>query len=349
MNSSVPPSVPGGRELSLGPGPGSSTTSTVKPKAKPKARHSEKPGVISSKCRKDTTKMWAALPSTLESALSSAASVMQECIKLHDGSEETARAQEPSYRVLESRAAALHMLNDKKQEKASAACSQKIAKVLEHDEWFNEQAYPMECLQTLGQMTYVRHTLLELQGTASATMALADQHRTSVEILKAVADSIIREGSNWRANVAALRKARDEEQKALVKEQKKLEAKQKAKEKQEQAKAAREAKKKEAAKEKADKQGAGVNEVADDAKNLKKKHYVNKTAGDQLSDTDPAILQSLMGPDWPRDAVVPIFETLPELAQHITKTAGMLAGMVRFRRSGFKILFEACVVCVRCC
>ena len=107
--------------------------------------------------------------------------------------------------------------------------------------------------------------------------------------------------------------------------------------------------KKEAAKEKADKQGAGVNEVADDAKNLKKKHYVNKTAGDQISDTDPAILQSLMGPDWPRDAVVPIFETLPELAQHITKTAGMLAGMVRFRRSGFKILFEACVVCVRCC
>ena len=45
----------------------------------------------------------------------------------------------------------------------------------------------MHCLQTFGQMSYVRNTLLELQGTASGTVMLADKHRTFMEVAKAIA------------------------------------------------------------------------------------------------------------------------------------------------------------------
>ena len=100
---------------------------------------------------------------------------------------------------------------------SEAVSDEEIRTLLQRDSFFEEQTWPNQCLQTLGQMHYIRNTLLDLQSTANAVHAMADTHRKSIDIATVVASSVLAEASNWRAIVKALRKAKEAEKAAQIK------------------------------------------------------------------------------------------------------------------------------------
>ncbi|CAE7369359.1 unnamed protein product, partial [Symbiodinium sp. KB8] len=205
----------------------------------------------------------------------------------------------------------------------------------EEEAMAQEQPWPVCAIQTLGQMTHIRGTVLELQGTAAAVSALGEIHKTAIEILQTISSAVCAEVSSWRSSIKALKKARELEEAALRREEDKLKKQARLKKKAEDAKAARELAKKQKDEEKAQKASKEKEDAEDPAVASKRRKKPTAPAG-QVNETDPLLLQSLVSPEWPMDYIMPVFDSCEEMAKFIVRTSGMLACKTRLRRSSIK-------------
>lgn len=318
---------------------------SVKARAKPKARGGagDKPALVASKMRKDTTKAWTHMQTALVEAQKAGQGMLEECVTEH-GSEEQARAAEQSFVVVEQRMKCLRLLSDEARAKPSEESGLKILAELQKDSYFMEQGWPWTAAQTLGQMSYVRHTAIELQRTSEAVHELAADHRDAMELVKTVAASVIAEASSWRNNVAALRKSRDAEQRELIRQQKRAEKVASAKAK------AQAAKEKKAAEKKSKQEAAAADETeaaaADDGAAKKRRgptagRALANRAQQEVGEDDPVLLQSLAASaTWPKNNCMALFESTSDLANHIASTAGMIPAVARLRRSSIKKILD---------
>ncbi|CAE7814650.1 unnamed protein product [Symbiodinium sp. CCMP2592] len=318
-----------------------------KAKAKPKARSqakAERPGVVASRIRRETMKPWTTLQTSIKNALELAPVMLEECVAEY-ASEEEAIAQDSSYGVVRARLAALRMLSNQKRERPSEATSKPLSDLLAQDPYFNEQCWPVSAIQTLGQLSHMRGTVLELQGTAAAVAALGEEHKCAIDVLKTVATAVCTEVTSWRSSIKSLKKARELEEICAQREAQKEAKKEKQKKKSDEAKAAKELARKEKdnkAKEAAaaEAQGAQEDEAARGGGAQSKRRRKPVPEG-QISDADPALLQALAGSDWPLDYIMPSLDTPEELASFIVRTCGMLPCKMRLRRSSIKKVIEA--------
>ena len=337
---------------SQGPGSGGQSTSATakehaRGKAKAKAR-TERPAVLASKLRQQTTRLWSQMQSDVKEASKAGDSMLQECLQVH-GSESQAAAQDPAYEIVARRLNCLLRLQDPKRQKPTSATGSELLQALNEDSFFEEQQWRPEAVQTLGQMNHVRATLLELQRTADAVTDLGNHHKDALEVVKTVARSITTEVNSWRANVAALKKARDLEQKQLIKEQERLQKLQEKKAKKE-ADAAKqaEAKRRRAAEAEAAKASAleaeaqaAVGDEKDERNPKDKRRSRKASAASELSESDPAILKALGQGPWADGHRMRYLENVAGLAEFIVRTAGMMPAVARNRRSAFKKVIEA--------
>ena len=194
---------------------------TVKAKAKPKARNgaSEKPALVASKMRKDTTKAWNHMQAAVQEAQRIGDAMLQDCIREH-GTADDARKADQSFATVEHRVKCLRLLSNESRAKPTEESGLKILAELQQDSYFMEQGWPWGAAQTIGQMFYVRLTAIELQRTAEAVHQMAADHRDAIDLVKTVAAAVIAEATSWRNHVSALRKARDAEQKELERDAK---------------------------------------------------------------------------------------------------------------------------------
>ena len=350
----APPSLPSTASVK-----GTVTTDTkgaaVKAKAKPKARNgaSEKPALVASKMRKDTTKAWNHMQAAVQEAQRIGDAMLQDCIQEH-GTADDARQADQSFATVEHRVKCLRLLSNESRAKPTEESGLKILAELQQDSYFMEQGWPWGAAQTLGQMFYVRLTAIELQRTAEAVHQMAADHRDAIDLVKTVAAAVIAEATSWRNHVSALRKARDAEQKELERDAKRRKKKEDAKRKAEEAKQKREAEKK-ARQEKKEAEAADAagppEEVADgDGDDAgPKKRTRGPTAGrarsrgiqSEIDEADPALLQSWAASStWPKENCMLIYDSTPELAGHIARTAGMVPAVARLRRSALKRIID---------
>ena len=311
----------------------------MKAKAKPRQAKEEKPGIVASKLRKETIKPWTALQTSVKNALVLGPEMLKECLGEY-ANEEEAMAQDASYKVVRSRLAVLQELSNPRREKPSEAKSAAWHSILQQDSFFKEQPWPVCAIQTLGQMTHIRGTVLELQGTAAAVSALGEIHKTAIEILQTISSAVCAEVSSWRSSIKALKKARELEEAALRREEDKLKKQARLKKKAEDAKAARELAKKQKDEEKAQKASKEKEDAEDPAVASKRRKKPTAPAG-QVNETDPLLLQSLVSPEWPMDYIMPVFDSCEEMAKFIVRTSGMLACKTRLRRSSIKKVLDS--------
>ena len=324
-----------------------SAKSGAKAKARPKAAAAAKPALIASKMRKETTKVWSQLQTAVPNALEQGRAMMEECLQEHETAEQ-ARSSDQSFAVVELRMKCLALISDVKRVKPSEASCEELLTELNRDAYFREQCWPPSAAQTLGQMTHVRTALIELQRTAEAVQAMAEAHRDAIQLAQTVASSVCAETATWRAQIVALKKARDLEQKELEREQKREERRAAAKAKSEARKAERQEARQKAKQEAAAAAAAAAQKGEADAAAAPGPEPAPGGAkrrprrSSEVSEKDPALIQCLAGPAWPKDCILDCFDSVNDLADHIVKTSGMLAGVARLRRSATKKVLEVC-------
>ena len=327
--------------------------------SKSKARAAERPGVTASKLRQGTLKAWTQTCSEAQRAARLGEQMLLDCLAEH-GSEEGATLQDPSFKVVKLRSQCLAKLLDNRREKPTVETGEALLQMLGQDSYLGEQAWQPTHVQTLGQMAHVRGTLMELQRTSEAVTRLGDAHRSAIDVLKVVAKSVSSEAAQWRANLAALRKARDLEQKMLNKEAERQKAKEERERKAEKKRREKVEKKRREAEQKARDQedekarlaAAAAEEAAggesDDnekanaeggAKKKKRKAASNNRV--IADESDPQLLKSFCDPTWPDGNRVRRLDSIDELVQLVASTAGMLPAVVRFRRSSLKKILDA--------
>ena len=273
----------------------------AKAKAKPKARNSasEKPALVASKMRRLTTKAWNQMLAIVLEAQRTGNSMLHDCAEEH-GTEDDARKAELSFASVEQRMKCLQMLSSETRGRPSEESRLKILAELNKDTYFMEQGWPWGAAQTVGQMTYVRLTAIELQRTAEAVHQMAADHRDAIDLVKTAASAVIAEATSWRNHVAALRKARDAERKELERDAKRRRKKDEAKLKAATAKEKRAAAKKgkEEAAAAADAAGNPDGEDGEDGGEDKKKtargpaRARGRSIQAAMDESDPALLKS---------------------------------------------------------
>ena len=77
-------------------------------------------------------------------------------------------------------------------------------------------------VQTVGVVTYVRNVIMELQPHKAALDEVSDSNRSAITALKKMAEALTTEVESWRTHTVAIRKAHEQERKALEKAEKKL-------------------------------------------------------------------------------------------------------------------------------
>ena len=310
--------------------------SNAKAKAKSKAKgKTERPGVLAAKIRQTTMRVWTQVQSDTKEACRIGATMLVDCVAQY----------RPSYEVVQRRLACLERLIDSKRQKPTVKIGEELLECLNQDSYFNEQAWRPQAVQTLGQLTHVRTTLLELQRTADAVNELGNNHRDGLDVLKIVAKSILTEVSCWKSNLAALRKARDLEQKQLVKEAERL-AKLQERQASKLAKQQKAALEKKRKAEKAEADRLAAVEAAKNGEEAEQEHtpgpkIKRRKASHELAESDPKILQTMCQGSWPDGYKMRYMQNLDEMATFIARTAGMVPVVVRHRRSALKKVVEA--------
>eukprot|EP00438_Fugacium_kawagutii_P019525 Skav235658 [mRNA] locus=scaffold358:823211:828088:+ [translate_table: standard] len=147
--------------------------------------------------------------------------------------------------------------------------------------------------QTLGACKYVRSVVLDLQPTEVHVHMMMETHRNSLELLKKVADCLLKESTSWSSVVAAIQKAKVDEERITQREEQKaakLEAKQRQRQKDKEAKELAKKKKKE--KEDSEKhEDAGEGQPDDE--DSKKQRVRAKSGQAELTDSDPPIFHGM--------------------------------------------------------
>ena len=178
--------------------------------AKPKAR-AKLPQVAASQARKDTLKLYTSVMASHKQALRQAPDALKEAAQAYDNSIEMALSKDDSVRTIKVRQECLQMLANADQTRPCERDSGEMLAQLRTDAYFAEQDWQAQAVQTVGQINYTRSVALDLQRTSAAVDELAAVHKESLQVLQTVAAALVREITSWRANMVAMKKAREQE------------------------------------------------------------------------------------------------------------------------------------------
>lgn len=148
--------------------------------------------------------------------------------------------------------------------------------------------------QTIGSITRVRDTLLDIQGSTEKVRELMEVQKVAMQLLKKIAQCVLTESEAWKTGHQALKKARDIEtqakEKAEIQEKKAEEKRQKRIDASKQREAAKEEKKKaDALAEEKEKNNGEDHEGEGDTRKSRR-----RTLGkEELDESDPAVLREL--------------------------------------------------------
>lgn len=183
-----------------------------------------------------------------------------------------------------------------------------------------------EGVQSIGRITYVRNTLLELQPSGQKVIELMDQQRNALAVLTNIINCVEKEAASWKTGVVALSKAYAEEEKArkkaLEKEQKdKLQKKarlEKAAARAEKRKREQE-EKQQAAAAAGSKEGEDAEEEGEDREERPTTLRRRRTghAAGELDESDPSVLRCLRV--CPKLIPTAIHSTIPEFLEHVCR------------------------------
>ncbi|CAL1170490.1 unnamed protein product [Cladocopium goreaui] len=166
---------------------------------------------------------------------------------------------------------------------------------------------------------------------------LAEVHRNALEVLKKIADCCCKEAAAWTANVQALAKAKQDEEKALARENQKEEkrAAQAEKKKREKILKAAKARADKAEKERMAEEGGGdqadVEEAAAQGKSKKTRNR-NRSGTQELTEDDPELLHAMF--KLPLGAMA-VANDVASFVDQIAEVPGA-ACIARLRRGPFK-------------
>ena len=325
------------------PGPGASGSKQMPAPGqggpKPKRAKLQQPAHAASKVRKESLRLFMQVQGAAETALALGKVVLSEGAAEHGGVLAEAIEADTMLKSLDHRMHCLRLLMDSFKDARSSDRSAHILEELNKDDYFRDQQWHASHVHTLGFMKYVREVMLDLQRSSDAVDAMGQAHRDAIGVLKEVASAVTKDASEWRAQVAALRKARELEQKTLEREaerQRKADEKKAAKE-EKKAKAAAEKEKAAAEKKRAAAAAAAAGEEGEGGTKKRRK----RQATEGIDKEDKALLQCVVSPDFPKESTLTICETFMDLAEFIGITGGMVAAVVRCRRSSIKKVFEA--------
>lgn len=179
--------------------------------------------------------------------------------------------------------------------------SRQIHELVQQDDFLKEEGFEEKSCQSIGQLTYARDMLMNLQPNVESLLQFYDDHLESIRCLKTCSEALKVAAEQYLANSAAEKKARkleqdmrDKEEKRLEKEKQKDEKKRKRKEEQAKKKEAEAAAKKQAReeaernKENHDPDGPEVEE--EEPEKPRKKKSRNPALG-ELQPADPDVLK----------------------------------------------------------
>ena len=311
--------------------------SSARGKAGAKPAKAKAPGAVASKVRKDTLRLYSTITMQAKSALSAGEQVLGLAEEAYGGLEAAVNTDE-SVKILSHRLRCLDLLLDETSKQPDETTSQAIFEELCQDEFFSDQSWSTAHVHTVGNMVYVRSTMLELQRTCDAVEAMGQTHKDAIGLLRDVSSSVAKAASEWKSRVAALKKAQELERKALEKEAERV---RKAAEKKAEAEKMK-LQKKQAEEEKAAKQKADDDSKEKGTKDIRKRRKKQANA-DEIDEDDFALLKSITSENFPRECLFRTEQTIEDLAKFIVSTAGMVSGVARCRRSALKKCFEAWV------
>ena len=175
---------------------------------------------------------------------------------------------------------------------------------------------------------------------------IAEVHRNALEVLKKVADCCCKEAAAWTANVQALAKAKQEEEKAIARENQKEEKRTAQAERKKQEKSLKEAKAKAEKEEKKRMAAEGGGDQADveeaEAKSKKTRNR-NRSGLQELTEDDPELLHAIA--KLPLGAMA-VATDVPSFVDQIAEVPGA-ACIARLRRGPLKkVLSDSWLVVV---
>ena len=154
-----------------------------------------------------------------------------------------------------------------------------------------------DAAQTIGSITRVRDTLLDIQGSTEKVRELMEIQKVSMQLLKKIAQCVVTEAESWKTGYQALKKAKEiEEQakeKAELQEKKAEEKKQKRIDAAQQREAEKEAKKAEDAAKAAQEQEEGGGGDGDEGDGETRKSRRRTLGKEELDESDPSVLREL--------------------------------------------------------
>ena len=214
-----------GGQLRLGP-LASQPAGKAKAKPKPQARavKSRLPQVAASAARKDTMKLYNAVMASCKSSLEQGEDLLKRAVAEYECCLEDAAERDPSVKTIQLRLECMQLLSNQKSCRPTAAFSASVLATLRQDPFFNEQGWLPEAVQSLGQVTYTRSVIFDLMRSAEAVDEAARLHKDSLLILQTVSTALLREVSQWQANLQAYKKAKQLEMRAQEREEKRRKA-----------------------------------------------------------------------------------------------------------------------------
>lgn len=284
------------------------------------------------KLRSSTLKLFNTTVTSARTASAQGQAALDQASNLYGSLEDA--LDDKSIDVLHHRLSCLHLLLDMEQTRSAGNKGQDILKLLNDDGFFHEQGWAMEHVHTVGYMNYMRNSMFDVQRDSEAVDILGQSHKDALSVLKIVSDSICKSATQWKANLAAEKKAKELEEKARVKE---VERQRKAEERKQKAEQTKQRKLEEKAEKKRQEEAAKLAAQETTVENQPKRR--RKTA--DLGECNYALLQLVVSNEWPKEFGFVIHESITDMANYIVDTDGNLPVIARCRRSTFKKVAEA--------
>eukprot|EP00438_Fugacium_kawagutii_P020200 Skav207617 [mRNA] locus=scaffold1878:161067:167094:+ [translate_table: standard] len=298
--------------------------------AKPKSRAREQPvTLLAARSRASTAKSFAEALAALRSAEKLAKSLLEVTAPKVLGEH---HLDDPSLTLIRSRLLLVQIaLRDSRGSEGHAHSRELYERALE-DPYIRELQTTTfaseDGVMTIGMAQAQRDTGMDLQPSATALDSLVEKHRNAIACLKTIGSALTKESESWKANVVALQKMKESEEKAMRKvEEKEMKAQKRAEEKR------KKQEDKDAAKKKKKEAEAGAADDDDHEEEDKKRSRKRRTGGHtEISESDPPVLREMSKFSV---ANIPTVETVSDFLDQIANNPRM-ACVARLKKGMFK-------------
>ena len=295
--------------------------------------------------RARTMKEWKNSELQLKKAIQNAESLLNtDAVEIHGSAEKA--TQDPSLQLIQERLEIARLAVDRS-EAGSIQKNRLLYQLCLKDPYLKDLQDSLlssqDGVQSVAWIDHIRSSLLDIQPTAEKVQQLMDLQRNALAVLSKIASSLIKETETWKANVAALKKAKREEEKAALKAEQAL-----AKEEE------RKAKKADAARQRAEQKKRREEEAAEEAAKEKdittekddaveegdekgRRRVPRATKAKDLTEDDPAVLRTLRNAGWLTPTVT--HGTLEAFVEHVTAFPH-LPTIARLRKGSVKKVLQ---------